>query len=384
MEDEFEDSDNGEWTALENEWRNVKSFMNQLKNMRKKPMELRAIHFLEEVNNYLEEYLASTEVVEPAKKGTTKKEEDEVDRKTEKKPTEEEFDIGERVLGETVKNNSEDLMSMLLTKLDNRTVPSLENFDDDTGLSLEQYFQKFENYCRDNFKGGRDLWIGELEKHLAGKSLEGFRSVRQMSESYEMVKYKLLEWYDEEDEVRRKKAKRKFENARMDTGESLSLYGNRLLTLFKRAFPGKRHETNGTLIDKYRSTIPVSVRNLINSQILSYKLENQQITWTQILKCARVCELESKEVYEDEEDDDVVVINFSREAKRKQSWCEEDEERREDRRNRPQRRNEEYTPIRRSFNCFPNKDHRDFRANNRVNTTSETRGTCSYLSLIHI
>ena len=101
-------------------------------------MEPRIIHFLKEVDDYLKEYLEETKIVKP-KERTTKKEEEEDNEewRTEKEHTDEDFDIGERVLKETIKNKEPDLMSILLTKLDNRTVPSLENFNEETGLSLE-------------------------------------------------------------------------------------------------------------------------------------------------------------------------------------------------------------------------------------------------------
>ena len=374
MEDLFKNTEDETLTELENRWENVKSFIDDLKNLRKQHMEPKLVHFLQEIDNYMEKYLEETEVVKPKRKVVTN---EETMKKCESEPTEEEFDIGDKVLEETVKNKDADLMNVLLTKLDNRTVPCLEDFNDDGGMNLEQYIHKFESYCRENYKGGRDLWIGELEKRLSGKTLDGFRSVRQLSEGYETLRNKLLEWYDEEEEVRRKKAKKKFDNARMNNGESLTLYGNRLLTLFKRAFPGKRYEMSGTLIDKYRSTIPLSVKNLINSQILSYKLENRQITWTQIQKCARVCELESKEVYEDGEDDDVVVINFSKDVRRKQRWCDDDYEERELDSYKPYRRNEEERKhFGRNTNQFPeNRERENVRA---WRSTAVEKETCTF------
>jgi len=52
----------------------------------------------------------------------------------------------------------------MLARLDNRTTPPLEKFDEDSGQQLRSYLRRFEAFCADNFRGGRDLWIGQLEQ----------------------------------------------------------------------------------------------------------------------------------------------------------------------------------------------------------------------------
>jgi hypothetical protein len=49
----------------------------------------------------------------------------------------------------------------VLEKLDNRKVPDIEKFSEESGLSLGKYLQKFEDYCTQNFEGSKDSWIGE-------------------------------------------------------------------------------------------------------------------------------------------------------------------------------------------------------------------------------
>ena len=53
----------------------------------------------------------------------------------------------------------------LLHSLDSRPIPKQEPFDEASGQDLKQYFVQFEEYCTNDFKGRKCLWIPELERH---------------------------------------------------------------------------------------------------------------------------------------------------------------------------------------------------------------------------
>ena len=88
---------------------------------------------------------------------------------------------------------------------DNRLVPELESFAE-SGLDLEAYLTVFEDYYRENYRGGSYLWVKQLERQLTGRMLEGFRMLRQAGDSYEEVRDKLLAWYEGEKELRKEEA----------------------------------------------------------------------------------------------------------------------------------------------------------------------------------
>ena len=46
-----------------------------------------------------------------------------------------------------------DILSEFVRRLDNRTVPDLECYKEDSGLSLKQYLTRFEEYCSAKFRG---------------------------------------------------------------------------------------------------------------------------------------------------------------------------------------------------------------------------------------
>ena len=156
--------------------------------------------------------------------------------------------------GRKSKADQEDDISIierLLYKLDNRKVPELEPFDENAGIDLEEHIERFEEYYRDSYKGGKHLRLKALEKQLTGRTLEGLRSVKQNDEEYETVKRKLIEWYEGEEDTRKELARRKFEKAAMKSQESTLRYSNRLLQLFKFAHPNKKFDKSQLLINKW-------------------------------------------------------------------------------------------------------------------------------------
>ena len=62
--------------------------------------------------------------------------------------------------------------------MDYRRAPKMEKFSEESGKDLKSYLRKFEDYCEENYRGGRDFWIGVLEDHLEGKLLNTFQLLR--------------------------------------------------------------------------------------------------------------------------------------------------------------------------------------------------------------
>ena len=53
-------------------------------------------------------------------------------------------------------------MTEMMRNMDIRKLPQLEKYDEDSGRDLLKYLDKFELYCRENFRGNKDFWISEL------------------------------------------------------------------------------------------------------------------------------------------------------------------------------------------------------------------------------
>ena len=220
--------------------------------------------------------------------------------KKEKKHSEESEETEEE---EQLRNRKESDIQLLVrafSRLDGRKVPAQEKFDEKSGQDLKRYLKKFESYCESNYKGDRSLWIGELERHLSGKVLEALRAVRDVDDSYERVKDKLLEWYNNMKDLRKKKNRSRYEQAQFIPGESLYLYSSRLEKLYRVAHPNHNVKTSKSIQEKLQASIPKSARILLSSQIMSYKLNNKKVTWKVIQQCARYYDLEREKEHGEE------------------------------------------------------------------------------------
>ena len=202
----------------------------------------------------------------------------------------------------------------LMRNFDNRKVPMQEKFDEQSGQDLRSYVVKFEDYCRCNYRGSKTLWIGELERSLSGKTLEAFKALRAVDDSYREIKSKLLDWYDNSKEVRKKKNRKKFKNAGYTAGDSFYLFAVKLESLFKLAYP--RHDVahSQTLRENYLSAIPKSFRRELKAQISTYKLNDKRVPWAIIKKCANLKDLEGEndselEIVESNSNDREIIIN---------------------------------------------------------------------------
>ena len=218
----------------------------------------------------------------------------------------------------------------LMKNIDNRKVPMQERFDEQSGQDLKKYIDKFEDYCRCNYRGSRTLWIGELERSLSGKTLEAFRALRAVDDSYRSMKEKLLNWYDNSKEVRRKKNKKRFKNAGYSSGDSFYLFAVKLESLYKLAYPKHKVSHSQTLREKYLSAIPKSFRRELKSQLSTFRLQDRKVPWAMVKKCANLKDLEGENDSEQETvatkgSDREIVINVGQANSYRESRIAEDQ-----------------------------------------------------------
>ena len=100
------------------------------------------------------------------------------------------------------------------------------------------------------------MWLGELERLLSGEMKEVFDSVRVPGDTYDSVKEKLMSWTRGQEEVHEQQMKSRFNGASMKVGETFSLYGIRLESLFRVAFPKRNIQRSRTLKKNYMDTVP--------------------------------------------------------------------------------------------------------------------------------
>lgn len=187
----------------------------------------------------------------------------------------------------------------VMSRLDSRRVPPQEKFNEKSGQSLTKYLQRFEEYCECNFRGDRGLWIGELERHLTGNILNAFSAFRGVDDTYDDLRDKLVDWYDNMADMRKKESRSEFERMTYQKGDSIYLYSSKLEKLYRVAYPRHHVSTSKLLRDKFLATIPKSARKMLSSQLLSAKVSNKKISWDGLQKYVRYYELDKVEAEKD-------------------------------------------------------------------------------------
>ena len=221
---------------------------------------------------------------------------------------------------EKVRKESDSQVADILRQMDNRQVPKLENFLEDSGQSLNKYLDRFESYCRQNFKGNEEFWLSELENHLEGKMLESYKLLRDYDDNYYDVKIKLLRFYKDSSKLRKRRFKKKFENARPKHKESLYSFSIRLENLYKSAYPNKQKDVqqSSKLINQLKKAVSRETKNALSSQIITCKLKGEKPTWKFIQECIRYKDLDDGDGEDDSRSDEdmtakkEVVINLGR------------------------------------------------------------------------
>ena len=99
----------------------------------------------------------------------------------------------------------------------------------------------------------------------------------------------------------------------MKRGESYFLYSTRLEKLYKMAYP--RHDPNKskTLVKQYKASVSNSMKQIISSQSMFYKMKDKAVDWQLIKKCAQIRDAdEDGETESSTEKNKEIVINLSK------------------------------------------------------------------------
>ena len=143
--------------------------------------------------------------------------------------------------------------------------------------------------------------------------MEAFKGIRDVEDSYSHVKSELISWFDGMKEIRRKRARTRFEKMAYSSSESLYLYSTKLEKMFRKAYPKKDCDRSSVLREKFLFTIPSSMRKQLESQVLLSDQMNDRVTsWKTIQKFDK-CKDEHKHCKEEVSDDaKEIVINMSK------------------------------------------------------------------------
>ena len=197
-------------------------------------------------------------------------------------------------------------------KIDMRQVPKFDMYDEDSGVSLVVYLDSFEDYCRDNVRGDKKFWIGELESRLGGRTLKAFRTVKLPDDSWKSLRKKLVRWYSSDKRSRTRRYRVMFDQAKHEKGESMFLLATRVEKLFKTAFPDKTVETSQTLSDKLLDIVPSWFRVHLENEVVGRIMAHKVVKWSKIKQLASVCDSNNRSETKHDSSEEIVIHVASR------------------------------------------------------------------------
>ena len=104
-----------------------------------------------------------------------------------------------------------------------------------------------------------------------------------------MKKQKINYWFGIK---KKKKLGRPKQRLRTTSGESLFAFSNRLKTIYQKAYPKHKVESSNTLIYKFKDVLPSRLKEKIESEIISHKVDDKKLTWSRVQKITLAYEVE--------------------------------------------------------------------------------------------
>lgn len=205
-------------------------------------------------------------------------------------------------------------LASALERLDMRTAPKPEPFDQFSGQSLSHFFNSFEEYCRSTFKGSTSLWINELGRSLNGDMCQAFSSLYIHGDSFAEVKKKLMQWHKESKDARMAANKSLFFRAKMRNTEPIRLYAARLEKLYRLAYSHHKVETSRSLREKFYNSVPRQFRKQLKTAMaINKSMTSKTMSWAKITALASQedAHQQTNDVSVDETSDDDTYIHLA-------------------------------------------------------------------------
>lgn len=158
----------------------------------------------------------------------------------------------------------------------------------DGSQSLKSYLKQYEKYFRQTYRGNEYDMSLQLSRFLSGELLDAFTALGGSSAKYyKIIKPQLLGYYKNKHLDSRESWRNKLLEAKMKTGESIEVFGLRLLNIAHRAFPEDRSERESQLRKSFLKGIP----SALSVQIGNTERINKSVTGKKRLKYSAMTEL---------------------------------------------------------------------------------------------
>ena len=159
-------------------------------------------------------------------------------------------------------------LAQLSQVLDKKGAPPPETFTLWSGRSFDRFLEQFEKYCQGKFSvSSYERWTSELGSYLKGEILNMYNQYGGSDQDMTVMKRKLKQFCQGEEEKSLGRKLEKFANARPGPDESCFMYAARLERLFMAAHPTADIENSIDLKIKFLASISRSDRNEVQRDL---------------------------------------------------------------------------------------------------------------------
>ena len=167
-----------------------------------------------------------------------------------------------------------------------REVPRIDKFLLYGSQDIEDFFRKYENYCKRKVGEDDRYWVKELGEFLEGRLADYYRiMIEDGDQKYDEVKERIIEFVKRVKGGVKYKKRNAFDEARMREGESLEGYACRLESAARKRFGREGINENKELMRKFLATVPNRVYELINARRKEKMRSNgTRLMWFDVLE----------------------------------------------------------------------------------------------------
>lgn len=178
---------------------------------------------------------------------------------------------------------------------DHRDVVTPPVFVADGKVALKEFLSSFELYFKNKFNGSSYDQTQELSKFLKGDLLKVFNIKGGRKLKYQDMKDHLITWYKEQKIGGKAFWKKELGNVIPDHGESLDIYGMRLVEMVQLAYPDSKHESAKQLRKHFLDTIPSLIAEKIRNteRMLRAATNSKYMKFSKMTKMAREMQTET-------------------------------------------------------------------------------------------
>ena len=172
-------------------------------------------------------------------------------------------------------------------------IPRVKAFDIESGQDINDWFEKFVNYAKEQYPSSKSHWVKELENVLEGRVLDYYRTcVMAMTDpKFSFVKEKIIEFVKRVKKGIKFEKKNDFQDARLKRNESIQEYAWRIDVLAFEKFGKMTEDDDKRVLKKFYNSVPGKVREWINKirkERMQYK--DERLTWKALLDEIEDCE----------------------------------------------------------------------------------------------